>query len=141
LKDKPQTARTAIEAATLFVKFAVFNFQISRCLAETWSEPLSDGLHCYEVALNILKVDKPNLAVVLLIEMGHAQCQLERYELAGATFEAAVEITLDPTLTPSLLFDATFNAIEAYSRADCFGKALALANRITAELPSNLKRD
>jgi hypothetical protein len=133
--DKQKTVRTAVKAARLFVKSATFNYEISRNLRDTWSDPLADGLHCYRVAADVLKADnKPNLAVVLLLELGRTEYKFDLYHYAGNTYEEAVNLSLDQKLSPPLLFDSTFNAIDCYSRADRLDLALLVVERVQSKI-------
>jgi hypothetical protein len=134
--DKQKTVRTAVKAARLFVKSATFNYEISRNLRDTWSDPLADGLHCYRVAADVLKGDnKPNLAVVLLLELGRTEYKFDLYHYAGNTYEEAVNLSLEQKLSPPLLFDSTFNAIDCYSRADRLDLALLVVDRVQQKIP------
>jgi hypothetical protein len=135
VEDKQKTVRTAVKAARLFVKSATFNYEISRNLRDTWSDPLADGLHCYRVAADVLKGDnKPNLAVVLLLELGRTECKFDLYHYAGNTYEEAVNLSLEQKLSPPLLFDATFNAIDCYSRADRLDLALLVTEKVSTKM-------
>jgi hypothetical protein len=139
MEDKQKTVRTAVKAARLFVKSATFNYEISRNLRDTWSDPLADGLHCYRVAADVLKSDnKPNLAVVLLLELGRTEYKFDLYHYAGNTYEEAVNLSLDQKLSPPLLFDSTFNAIDCYSRADRLDLALLVAEKVSTKMPAEV---
>lgn len=135
--DKQKTVRTAVKAARLFVKSATFNYEISRNLRDTWSDPLADGLHCYRVAVDVLKNDgKPNLAVVLLLELGKTEAKFDLFHYAGNTYEEAVSLSLQQKLSPPLLFDSVFNCIDCYSKADRLDLALLVVDRVQEkELP------
>ena len=137
IDDKQKTVRTAVKAARLFVKSATFNYEISRNLRDTWSDPLADGLHCYRVAVDVLKGDnKPNLAVVLLLELGKTEAKFDLFHYAGNTYEEAVNLSLQQKLSPPLLFDSTFNCIDCYSKADRLDLALLVVDRVQGkELP------
>jgi hypothetical protein len=136
VEDKQKTVRTAVKAARLFVKSATFNYEISRNLRDTWSDPLADGLHCYRVAADVLKGDsKPNLAVVLLLELGRTEFKFDLYHYAGNTYEEAVNLAMSEKLSPPLLFESTFNAIDCYSRADRLDLALLVAEKVHTKLP------
>jgi len=131
IEDKQKTVRTAVKAARLFIKSATFNYEISRNLRDTWSDPLADGLHCYRVAVDVLKSDgKPNLAVVLLLELGKTEFKFDLFHYAGNTYEEAVNLTLEQKLSPPLLFDSAFNCIECYTKADRLDLALELIERV-----------
>ena len=135
VEDKQKTVRTAVKAARLFVKSATFNYEISRNLRDTWSDPLADGLHCYRVAADVLKGDsKPNLAVVLLLELGKTEAKFDLFHYAGNTYEEAVNLSLDGKLSPPLLFDSTFNCIDCYSRADRLDLALLVVERVQQKM-------
>ncbi|OHT02008.1 hypothetical protein TRFO_31030 [Tritrichomonas foetus] len=135
IDDKQKTVRTAVKAARLFVKSATFNYEISRNLRDTWSDPLADGLHCYRVAADALKSDgKPNLAVVLLLELGKTEYKFDLFHYAGNTYEEAVNISIDQKLSPPLLFDSTFNCIDCYSRADRLDLALLVVERVQTKM-------
>ena len=131
IDDKQKTVRTAVKAARLFVKSATFNYEISRNLRDTWSDPLADGLHCYRVAADALRSDgKPNLAVVLLLELGKTEYKFDLFHYAGNTYEEAVNISIEQKLSPPLLFDSTFNCIDCYSRADRLDLALLVVEKV-----------
>lgn len=139
IDDKQKTVRTAVKAARLFVKSATFNYEISRNLRDTWSDPLADGLHCYRVAADVLKADgKPNLAVVLLLELGKTEYKFDLYHYAGNTYEEAVNLCLEQKLSPPLLFDSSFNCIESYSRADRLDLALLVVDRVNQKLSQEI---
>ncbi|KAH0786126.1 hypothetical protein GPJ56_009803 [Histomonas meleagridis] len=140
VEDKQKTVRTAVKAARLFVKSATFNYEISRNLRDTWSDPLADGLHCYRVAADVLKSDgKPNLAVVLLLELGKTEAQFDLFHYAGNTYEEAVTLCLEQTLSPPLLFDSTFNCIDCYSRADRLDLGLSVVDKVLTKMSQNIK--
>ena len=133
--DKQKTVRIAVQAARLFIKSATFNYEISRNLRDTWSDPLADGLHCYRVAVDTLKSDdKPNLAVVLLIELGKTEYKFDLFHYAGNTYEEAVNLTLDKKLAPPLLFDSTFNCIDCYSKADRLDLGLIVIDKVINQI-------
>ncbi|KAK8890799.1 hypothetical protein M9Y10_027998 [Tritrichomonas musculus] len=135
IEDKQKTVRTAVKAARLFVKSATFNYEISRNLRDTWSDPLADGLHCYRVAVDNLKTDgKPNLAVVLLLELGKTEYKFDLFHYAGNTYEEAVNLCNEQKLSPPLLFDSTFNCIDCYSRADRLDLALLVVERVQQKM-------
>lgn len=135
IEDKQKTVRTAVKAARLFIKSANFNFSISRNLRDTWSDPLADGLHCYRVAADVLKGDsKPNLAVVLLLELGKTEAQFDLLHYAGNTYEEAANLCLDQHLSPPLLFDSVFNCVDCYSRADRLDLALLVVDNVQNKL-------
>lgn len=135
IEDKQRTVRTAVKAARLFVKSANFNFNISRNLRDTWSDPLADGLHCYRVAADVLKSDnKPNLAVVLLLELGKTEAQFDLLHYAGNTYEEAATLCIDQKLSPPLLFDSVFNCVDCYARADRLDLALLVVDRVQAKI-------
>ena len=127
IEDKQRTVRTAVKAARLFIKSANFNYSISKNLRDTWSDPLADGLHCYRVAIDVLKNDaKPNLAVVLLLELGKTESQFDLLHYAGNTYEEAANLCLEQKLSPPLLFDSLFNGIDSYSKAERLDLALLI---------------
>lgn len=133
--DKQKTVRTAVQAARLFIKSAAFNYEISRNLRDTWSDPLADGLHCYRVAADTLKSDeKPNLAVVLLIELGKTEHQFDLFHYAGNTYEEAANLALEKKLAPPLLFDAAFNCVECYSKADRLDLGLIMIDNVIKQI-------
>lgn len=139
IDDKQKTVRTAVKAARLFVKSATFNYEISRNLRDTWSDPLADGLHCYRVAVDNLKTDgKPNLAVVLLLELGKTEYKFDLFHYAGNTYEEAVNLCIDQKLSPPLLFDSTFNCIDCYSRADRLDLALLVVERVQQKMGQDI---
>ncbi|KAH0788677.1 hypothetical protein GPJ56_007359 [Histomonas meleagridis] len=139
LDDKQKTVRTAVKAARLFIKSATFNYEISRNLRDTWSDPLADGLHCYRVAADVLKSQgKHNLAVVLLIELGKTEAQFDLFHYAGNTYEEALTLCIDQTLSPPLLFDSTFYCIDCYNRADRLDLGLSVVDRVFSKIPQAL---
>lgn len=141
VEDKQRTVRTAVKAARLFIKSATFNYSISRNLRDTWSDPLADGLHCYRVAVDVLKNDaKPNLAVVLLLELGKTESQFDLLHYAGNTYEEAATLCLDQKLSPPLLFDSVFNSIDCYCKADRLDLALAIVDRVSDKFGEDLMK-
>lgn len=139
-EDKQKTVRTAVRAARLFVKSATFNYSVSKNLRDTWSDPLADGLHCYSVAVDILKADKkPNLAVVLLLELGKTEAQFNLHHYAGSTYRSAVELCKKEALSLPLLFDSAFNSIESYCEADRLDLALEVVKDVLSI--NDLERD
>jgi hypothetical protein len=121
--------------ARLFVKSVMFNYEISRNLRDTWSDPLADGLQCYKVAADVLKSDnKPNL-VVMLLELGRTEYKFDLYHYTGNTYEEAVNLSLDQKLSPPLLFDSMFKGIDCYSRADRLDLALLVAEKVLTKIP------
>lgn len=140
LEDKQKAVRTAVKAARLFIKSASFNYEISRNLRDTWSDPLADGLHCYRVAADTLKSDnKPNLAVVLLLELGKTEAKFDLFHYAGNTYEEAVNLCIDQKLSPPLLFDASFNCVDSYSRADRLDLALVVVDKVQQKLTPDIQ--
>jgi hypothetical protein len=84
----------------------------------------------------VLKSDnKPNLAVVLLLELGRTEYKFDLYHYAGNTYEEAVNLSLEQKLSPPLLFDSTFNAIDCYSRADRLDLGLLVAEKVSTKMP------
>jgi hypothetical protein len=130
VQDTAKTVQTAITAARLFLKTADFNYQISRCLRETWCDALSDGLHCYRVAADLLKVHKkPYLASQVLMELGNAESRFEISHNAANTYEEATLVIIDGKAPLPLLFSAVTAAIVAYNKTDRFDLALSILLR------------
>lgn len=119
LEDKQKIIRTSIKAARLFIKSASFNFEISRAMRDSWSDPLANGIHCYKTAINYLVSDnKPNLAVSILFELGQAESRFEFHHYAGNTYEDALDFCIKHQLRPRLLSEALLYSIRSYVKAD-----------------------
>jgi tetratricopeptide (TPR) repeat protein len=130
VQDTAKTIQTAMTAARLFMKTADYNYQISRCLRETWADALSDGLHCYRVAADLLKSNaKSYLASQVLMELGAAESRFDISHNAANTYEEATLVIIDGKAPLPLLFSAVTAAIVAYNKIDRFDLALSILVR------------
>lgn len=131
VQDLTKTVQTAVTAARHFLRAADYNYQISKCLKETWQDPLSDGLHCYRVAINLLKENnKPYLATQIIMELAAAESRFELVHSAGNTYEEAVDVIMTGKAPLPLLFNAVTSAISAYNKADRYELALNVVEKV-----------
>ena len=127
VKDTAKTVQTAITTARLFIKTAEYNFTLSRCIRETWAESLTDGLHCYRVAADLLKANnKPYIATQVLMELGNVEQKFDFSHSAANTFEEATNVIISGHAPLPLLFNAVTAAITSYNKVDRFDLALAI---------------
>ena len=127
VKDTAKTVQTAISAARMFIKTAEYNYTISKCIRETWTEALTDGLHCYRVAADLLKEhNKPYLATQVLMELGNVEQKFDFSHNAANTFEEATNVIIQGNAPLPLLFNAVTAAICSYNKVERFDLALAV---------------
>jgi len=130
IEDKSRTVQAAIHAARLFIKNAKYGYDYSRIVKETWSISLADGLHCYRVAIDVLKtISKHYLTSIVLIEMGKVEMSFDFPHHAGNTFEEAVGIIIEGQVPLPVLFDSVLNTVQAYTRVDRFDLALNVVEK------------
>ena len=128
--DVPKTIQTAVSAARLFIKTADNSYFISRCMRETWADPLADGLHCYRVAIDLLKESKKTyIAARLLMETAGVEARFDFVHDAANTYQEAVDVIIEGKAPAPLLFEALLATIEAYVNVDRFDLALASLSR------------
>lgn len=127
VQDVPKTVQTAVTTARLFMKTADNSFLISKCIRETWADPLADALHCYRVAADLLKANnKPYLAAQVIMEMAAVESRFEIVQNAGNTYEEAVDVIIEGKAPLPLLFNAITASVVAYNKAERFDLALAV---------------
>lgn len=125
VEDTSRALQTAVTAARLFIQNAQFGFEFSKSLPESWSNSLTDGLHCYRVAIDLLKTaNKPYLAATMLNEMGKVESDFELTHASGNTYEEAIDVIITGQAPLPLLFTSVLNAIMAYSKIDRYDLAL-----------------
>lgn len=130
LQDTQNTIQTAITAARLFIKSAIFNYEVSRTIRDLWSDPLADGIHCFRVACKTLIQDnKPNLAVAILLELAKTESYFEYHHYAGNTYEEAIQLCIDKNLRPRAIVDATFLCIQSYVKAERYDLGLIVVTK------------
>ena len=131
VQDVTKTVQTAVTAARYFLRTADYSFQVSKCLKETWWDPLTDGLHCYRVAIDLLKANKkPYLATQVIMEMAGAETRFELTQSAGNTYEEAVDVILEGKAPLPLLFNALTSAVVAYNKSDRFDLSLGVIEKV-----------
>lgn len=130
VQDTAKTVQTAVSAARLFMKSADFSYSISRCIKETWAVPLADAMHCYRVAIEVLKANnKPYLASQILMELGNVELRFDMIHNAANTFEEATDVIIEGKAPLPLLFNAATASIGAYNRVDRYDLALAVLDK------------
>ena len=138
VEDTSRTIQTAVSAARLFIQNAKFGFEYSRNIQETWYSPLCDGLHCYRVAIDLLKENKkPYLAATILSELGKTEMEFELVHPAANTYEEAINVIIDGKAPLQLLFNTTLACLNAYAKVDRFDLALNAVERAQSHFFDN----
>lgn len=138
IEDTARTLQTAVSAARLFIKNAKFGYEYSRNIQETWYSPLTDGIHCYRVAADLLKDNKkPYLAAVMLSELAKTEMEFDLIHPAANAYEESINVIIEGKAPLQLLFNSTLACINAYSRVDRFDLALNALDKAQAHFFDN----
>ena len=138
LEDKNKLVRAAISAARFFIKSAEFNYEISRSMRDLWADPLSDGIHCYRTAIDTLRsLEKHNLAVNLLNELGASESRFEYFHYAANVYEEAVKICIQYPIKPRVFIDTLLNCVDNYVKCERYDLALIIIMSAAVKLETD----